>query len=136
MCFTKKGVVSGIIAGVLINLFALVWNLLVPGRSMWYAQAFPGMASMLGLIVTVVSFFIPGLVMGLAYDVVNKSLPWKDWKKGFAFGVGVWLLAGLMWPIMMISYAPTSIWLAEFITGFVQYAIVGLAIEAVYKKLK
>jgi len=134
MCFTKKGWISGIVAGILLNIFSFIFSALVPGRNAWYAQAFPDMMGTVGMIVLIVAYFIPGLVMGLAYDVVHSTLPWKGLKKGMGFGIGAWLLAGTMWPIMMISYAPMSLWIPEFIIGFVNYSIVGTIIYLVSKR--
>ena len=134
MCFTKKGWISGISAGILLNVFSFIFSYLVPGKNAWYAEQFPEMMGLLGMIVMIISYFIPGLIMGLGYEMINGSLPWKGTKKGVIFGVGVWLLAGTMWPIMMISYAPMMLWVSEFITGFVSYAIVGLVIYHLNKK--
>ncbi|MFH0869185.1 MAG: hypothetical protein V1839_03085 [archaeon] len=134
MCITKKGWISGIVAGILLNVFNFIFGALVPGRSAWYATAFPGMSNALGMIVLIIAFFIPGLVMGLAYDIVHSAMPWKKWKKGLALGIGTWLLAGTMWPIMMISYAPTALWIAEFITGFANYVIVGMVVYLVDRR--
>jgi len=135
MCITKKGIVSGIVASLVLMVLSFLFGM-IPGQTEWYMEMFPGMANLLGLITTYGSYFVVGMVMGIAYDITNKTLPWKAWKKGFVFGVGAWLLAGTMWPIMMISFAPATLWIIEFIKGFVIYSAAGLTIYFVSNKLK
>ena len=136
MCITKKGIVSGIVASLVMIILSFLFSMIIPGQTEWYLKMFPGMANMLGLITTYSSYFVIGIVMGVAYDMVNKALPWKAWKKGFVFGIGAWLLAGTMWPIMMISFAPAYLWIAEFISGFILYSAAGLTIYFVGNKMK
>lgn len=136
MCITKKGIISGIVASLVMIVLSFLFGMIMPGQTEWYMQMFPGMANLLGLATRYSSYFVVGIVLGIAYDITNKALPWKAWKKGLAFGVGAWLLAGTMWPIMMISFAPATLWITEFITGFVIYSAAGLTIHVVSNKMK
>jgi mannose/fructose/N-acetylgalactosamine-specific phosphotransferase system component IIC len=47
----------------------------------------------------------------------------------------VWLLAGLMWPFMMMGFAPAYMWITELISGLITYSIAGAVIAIIYKKL-
>ena len=81
-----------------------------------------------------VATMLTGIFMGLIYSIIGKSIPGKGYRKGFNYGVLVWLLAGIMWPIMAIGYAPLMITIYDLITGLIMYGLAGVALAAVYNK--
>jgi len=45
------------------------------------------------------------------------------------------MLAGLMWPIMIMGFAPAYLWIAELINGLIMYSIAGALLAIIYGKL-
>lgn len=130
----KKGLVAGIIAGILIIIFQFLL-MMIPGYSEWYMITFPQMMSIAGMITGPTSSLILGIIIGLIYAMINNAIPGKGVIKGISYGIMVWLLSGLMWPIMMMSFAPIYMWVIELISGLIIYSIVGVVISFVYEKL-
>lgn len=128
----KRGLIAGIIAGIVLNIISFLFGLL-PGKNEFYTQMFPGMMSLGGLIAMVVSLLLIGLFMGLIYSVIHTSLPRSKVQKGAVFGVMVFLLAGTMWPVMMMGFASAYIWITELIAGMVEYVVAGVLVAAICK---
>ncbi|MBI2675273.1 MAG: hypothetical protein HYX24_02350 [Candidatus Aenigmarchaeota archaeon] len=131
----KKGVITGVVAGIVMIALGFVF-MAATGTSDWYQKTFPMMVSQQAMPFFILSIFLAGLFMGLVYSVVNPSISGAGWKKGAYYGLFVWLLAGTMWPVMMIGFAGINIWLVELIAGLIEYAITGAVIAIVYSKLK
>ena len=127
----NKGFGAGIIGGIVFVIVSWIFSFL-PGVADWYAQWFPMMMTTNGMVSMTVASFIIGLLMGLVYMVINKGVPGKGWKKGFNYGFYVWLLAGLMWPIMLMGFASVWVWFQELVFGLVTYAIVGMVVAVVF----
>lgn len=130
----KKGLAVGIITGILIIVFQFLL-MIIPGYSQWYELTFPQMMSTAGMLTGPTSSLIMGIIMGLIYAVINSSIPGKGLMKGINYGIMVWLLSSLMWPIMMMSFAPAFMWVTELISGLIIYSIVGAIISILYEKL-
>jgi hypothetical protein len=130
----KKGLVAGIITGILIIILEFLL-MVIPGYSEWYMVTFPQMMSPAGMITGPASSFIMGIIMGLIYAMINRSIPGKGLMKGINYGIMVWLLSSLMWPIMMMSFAPVYMWITELASGLIIYSIVGAVISFIYGKL-
>lgn len=130
----KKGLITGIVAGFLLIITSFI-SMLNVATSDWYSKTFPQMMNPAGMLAGPISSFVMGLIMGLIYSIFHSSIPGKGLGKGVRYGVIVWLLAGLMWPIMMISFAPANIWIMELLTGIVAYSIVGAVISLIYQKI-
>jgi hypothetical protein len=130
----KKGLITGIAAGVLLIMISFV-SMLYPATGEWYSKTFPQMMNPTGMLTGPISSFMMGLIMGLIYSIVHSSIPGKGLEKGVRYGIIVWLLAGLMWPIMMMSFAPVNIWIMELLTGLITYSIVGVIISLIYQKI-
>jgi hypothetical protein len=130
----KKGLIAGIIAGILIIIFQYLL-MMVPGYSEWYMITFPQMMTITGMITGPTSSLIMGIIIGLIYATINNAIPKKGLMKGISYGIMIWLLSGLMWPIMMMSFAPVYMWMIELIGGLIIYLIVGAVISFVYEKL-
>ncbi len=131
----KKGVITGVVAGIVMIALGFVF-MTATGTSDWYQKTFPVMFSQQAMPFFILSIFLAGLFMGLVYSVVNTAVPGDGWKKGAYYGFLVWLLAGTMWPVMMIGFAGASIWLVELVAGLIEYLITGAVIAIVYSKLK
>lgn len=131
----KNGLISGVVGGIVLNV-ANVLLMLVSGTSDWYSATFPGMMSFGGAVAMAASLLAIGLWMGLIYSVVRESIPGKGIQKGIRYGLMVWLLAGTMWPIMMMGFAPAYVWLIEIVDGLVGYMVTGTVVALVYEKLK
>ncbi len=131
----KKGIISGVVAGIVMIVLGFVF-MTVTGTSDWYQKTFPMMVSQQAMPFFILSIFLVGLFMGLVYTVVNPSISGEGWMKGAYYGLYVWLLAGTMWPVMMIGFAGINIWLVELVAGLIEYAITGAVIALVYSKLK
>lgn len=133
----KKGVISGIIAGIVMLLIGLVFMMIpfTPGLTQWYSVTFPEMSSPMAMSIMMVGIVVIGIFMGLVYSVINSAIPGEGARKGVNYGFMVWLLAGLMWPIMMMGFAPAYMWITELINGLITYSIAGAVIAIIYKKL-
>lgn len=132
----KKGLISGFIGGIVFTIVGFVF-MMVPEQSDFYAKTFPQMTtSNFAMFMTLLSTFAVGLFMGLFYPLLNSVIPGK-WgiRKGLNYGIIVWLLTGLMWPIMMIGFAPVAVWITEFISGLITYSTTGAIVEFTYEKL-
>jgi hypothetical protein len=125
----KKGILPGIVVGIVLVLLSIVSGILMPANSEWYMQMFPEMS----LLSMTLSIFLTGLFMGLVYSVIEASVPGENVRKGINFGVIVWLFSGVMWPIMASSFAPVSIWLVDLIANLILYSIAGAVLVKVYK---
>src|SRR4030042_3743523 len=130
----KKGLLTGIAGGVLLIMISFV-SMLNPATGEWYSKTFPQMLNPTGMLTGPISSFIMVLIMGLIYSIIHSSIPGKGLRKGVRYGVIVWLLTGLMWPIMMMSFAPANIWIIELLTGLIAYTIVGVIISLLYQKI-
>ncbi len=133
----KKGVISGIIAGIVMLLIGLVFMMIpfTPGVTQWYSVTFPEMSSPMAMSIMMAGIVLSGIFMGLVYSVINSAIPGEGARKGVNYGFMVWLLAGLMWPIMMMGFAPAYMWITELINGLITYSIAGAVIAIIYKKL-
>ena len=133
----KKGVISGIIAGIVMLLIGLVFMMIpfTPGLTQWYSVTFPEMSSPMAMSIMMAGIVLSGIFMGLVYSVINSAIPGEGARKGVNYGIMVWLLAGLMWPIMMMGFAPAYMWITELINGLITYSIAGAVIAIIYKKL-
>ncbi|NQE53342.1 hypothetical protein C5S29_07090 [ANME-1 cluster archaeon GoMg3.2] len=133
----KKGVISGIIAGIVMLLIGLVFMMIpfTPGLTQWYSVTFPEMSSPMAMSIMMTGIVVIGIFMGLVYSVINSAIPGEGARKGVNYGIMVWLLAGLMWPIMMMRFAPAYMWITELINGLITYSIAGAVIAIIYKKL-
>ena len=133
----KKGVISGIIAGIVMLLIGLVFMMIpfTPGLTQWYSVTFPEMSSPMAMSIMMAGIVVIGIFMGLVYSVINSAIPGEGARKGVNYGIMVWLLAGLMWPIMMMGFAPAYMWITELINGLITYSIAGAVIAIIYKKL-
>jgi len=133
----KKGVISGIIAGIVMLLIGLVFMMIpfTPGVTQWYSVTFPEMSSPMAMSIMMAGIVLSGIFMGLVYSVINSAIPGEGARKGVNYGIMVWLLAGLMWPIMMMGFAPAYMWITELINGLITYSIAGAVIAIIYKKL-
>lgn len=129
----KRCLLAGILAGIVMNVISFLFGLL-PGKSDFYTQMFPGLMSLGGLIAMVASNFLIGIFMGLIYGVVEKSLSGSKVKKGLVFGLIVFLLAGTMWPVMMMGFVSAYFWITELVAGLVTYLLGGLVVAGIYKK--
>ena len=130
----KKGLISGIVAGIVMLVIGSAF-VIVPGATEWYSETFPEMLSPLAMSAMMASIILLGIFMGLIYSVINAAIPGEGARKGVNYGFMVWLLAGLMWPIMMIGFAPAYLWITELISGLVTYSIAGAVIAILYEKL-
>ena len=130
----KKGLATGIVAGILLIIISFI-SMLYPATGEWYRETFPQMTNPAGMLTGPISSFIMGLIMGLIYSIIHSSIPGKGLGKGVRYGIMVWLLVGLMWPIMMMSFAPANIWIMELLIGVVSYSIVGAVISLVYQRM-
>ncbi|MGB7002306.1 MAG: hypothetical protein WBE22_09950 [Halobacteriota archaeon] len=133
----KKGAISGIIAGIVMLLIGLVFMMIpfTPGLTQWYSVTFPEMSSPMAMSIMMAGIVLIGIFMGLVYSVINSAIPGEGARKGVNYGFMVWLLAGLMWPIMMMGFAPAYMWITELINGLITYSIAGAVIAIIYKKL-
>jgi len=133
----KKGVISGIIAGIVMLLIGLVFMMIpfTPGLTQWYSVTFPEMSSPMAMSIMMAGIVVIGIFMGLVYSVIHSAIPGEGARKGVNYGIMVWLLAGLMWPIMMMGFAPAYMWITELINGLITYSIAGAVIAIIYKKL-
>ncbi|NAS89260.1 hypothetical protein C4E24_05920 [ANME-1 cluster archaeon AG-394-G21] len=133
----KKGVISGIIAGIVMLLIGLVFMMIpfTPGLTQWYSVTFPEMSSPMAMSIMMAGIVVIGIFMGLVYSVINSAIPGEGARNGVNYGIMVWLLAGLMWPIMMMRFAPAYMWITELINGLITYSIAGAVIAIIYKKL-
>ena len=133
----KKGVISGIIAGIVMLLIGLVFMMIpfTPGLTQWYSVTVPEMSSPMAMSIMMAGIVLSGIFMGLVYSVINSAIPGEGARKGVNYGFMVWLLAGLMWPIMMMGFAPAYMWITELINGLITYSIAGAVIAIIYKKL-
>jgi uncharacterized membrane protein YagU involved in acid resistance len=130
----KKGLISGIIAAiVLIIIFFII--MMVTNTGEWYSATFPEMMTTEAMWTGTLSTLLIGIFMGLIYSVINSAVPGTGTRKGLNYGFMVWLLAGIMWPIMMIAFAPITIWIIELISGLISYSIAGAVIAIIYEKL-
>ena len=129
----KKGLITGVIAGIVLNVLSFLFMGL-PWMSAFYAQMFPQMVSAGGFFWMILSMFLIGLFMGLIYSIVNESIPGKGFRKGLRYGFIVWLLAGIMWPVMMIGFAPVIVWISELLIDLILYLVTGMVVVKVYGK--
>ena len=131
----KKGVISGIIAGIVMLIIGSAF-MMIPGVTEWYTVTFPEiMVSPMAMSIMTVGVVLIGIFMGLIYSVINSAIPGEGARKGLNYGIMVWLLAGLTWPIMMVGFAPAYLWIAELINGLITYSIAGAVLAIIYGKL-
>jgi len=127
----KKGILSGIVAGVVLIALGFIFSMLYPAYNEWYMTVFAEM----NMTMMWVSTMLLGIFMGIIYSIVGSTIPGTGYKKGFNYGILVWLLAGLMWPIMAIGYAPVMITIFDLVTGLIMYGLAGVALVLVYEKV-
>ena len=130
----KKGLISGIIAGIVMLIIGSAF-MMIPGVTEWYTEKFPEMMAPTAMSIMTVGVVLGGIIMGLVYSVINSAIPGEGARKGLNYGIMVWLLAGLTWPIMMMGFAPAYLWIAELINGLITYSIVGAVLAIIYGKL-
>ena len=73
----KKGVMSGIIAGIVMLLIGLVFMMIpfTPGVTQWYSVTFPEMSSPMAMSIMMAGIVLSGIFMGLVYSVINSAIP-------------------------------------------------------------
>ena len=130
----KKGVISGIIAGIVMLIIGSAF-MMIPGVTEWYTVTFPEMVAPTAMSIMTVGVVLGGIFMGLVYSVINSAIPGEGARKGLNYGIMVWLLAGLTWPIMIMGFAPAYLWIAELINGLITYSIAGAVLAIIYGKL-
>jgi len=130
----KKGLISGIIAGIVMLIIGSAF-MMIPGVTEWYTEKFPEMMAPTAMSIMTVGVVLGGIFMGLVYSVINSAIPGEGARKGLYYGIMVWLLAGLTWPIMIMGFAPAYLWIAELINGLITYSIVGAVLAIIYGKL-
>jgi len=130
----KKGLISGIIAGIVMLIIGSAF-MMIPGVTEWYNVTFPEMVAPTAMSIMTVGVVLSGIIMGLVYSVINSAIPGEGARKGLNYGIMVWLLAGLTWPIMIMGFAPAYLWIAELINGLITYSIVGAVLAIIYGKL-
>ncbi|MCD4841116.1 MAG: hypothetical protein K8R25_07435 [Methanosarcinales archaeon] len=130
----KKGLISGIIAGIVMLIIGSAF-MMIPGVTEWYTEKFPEMMAPTAMSIMTVGVVLGGIIMGLVYSVINSAIPGEGARKGLNYGIMVWLLAGLTWPIMIMGFAPAYLWIAELINGLITYSIVGAVLAIIYGKL-
>jgi MFS family permease len=130
----KKGLISGITAGIVMLIIGSAF-MMIPGVTEWYTEKFPEMMAPTAMSIMTVGVVLGGIFMGLVYSVINSAIPGEGARKGVNYGIMVWLLAGLTWPIMMMGFAPAYLWIAELINGLITYSIVGAVLAIIYGKL-
>jgi uncharacterized membrane protein YagU involved in acid resistance len=130
----KKGLISGIIAAIVLTIIFFIL-MMVTNTGEWYSATFPEMMTPEAMWTGTLSTLLVGMFMGLIYSVINSAVPGMGMRKGLNYGFIVWLLAGSMWPIMMIAFAPANIWMLELISGLISYSITGAVIAIIYEKL-
>jgi uncharacterized membrane protein YagU involved in acid resistance len=130
----KKGLISGIIAAIVLSIIYFIL-MMVTNTGEWYSITFPEMMTTEAMWTGTFSIVLIGIFMGLIYSVINSAVPGMGTRKGLNYGFMVWLLAGVMWPIMMIAFAPFNIWIIELISGLISYSITGVIIAIIYEKL-
>lgn len=130
----KKGVISGIMAGIVMLIIGSAF-MMIPGVTEWYTEKFPDMVETTAMSIMMVGVVLIGIFMGLVYSVINSAIPGEGARKGLNYGIMVWLLAGLMWPIMIMGFAPAYLWIGELINGLITYSIAGAVISIIYGKL-
>jgi uncharacterized membrane protein YagU involved in acid resistance len=131
----KKGIVSGIVATIVFFIVSFILEMLYPPRNAWFIQNFPEMMTGNGAMFFFLSMIVLGLAMGIFYDIFRQAISGQGIKKGLKYGIIVFILGGLMFPIMMLGYAPTDIAISEIVFSLINYSIVGIAIEMVYSKM-
>jgi len=70
----KKGVISGIVAGILMLLIGSAF-MVIPGVSQWYSVTFPEMSSLMAMSIMMAGIVLIGIFMGLVYSVINSAIP-------------------------------------------------------------
>ena len=130
----KKGLITGIIAAIVLIIISFIL-MMVTNTGEWYNSIFPEMMTSEAMWTWTLSILLIGIFMGLIYSVINSAVPGLGTRKGLNYGFMVWLLAGLMWPVMMIGFAPAYIWIIELISGLISYSIAGAVIAIIYEKL-
>ena len=130
----KKGLISGIIAGIVMLIIGSAF-MMIPEVTEWYTVTFPEMMAPTAMSIMTVGVVLGGIFMGLVYSVINSAIPGEGARKGLNYGIMVWLLAGLTWPIMIMGFAPAYLWIAELINGLITYSIVGAVLAIIYGKL-
>ena len=130
----KKGLISGIIAGIVMLIIGSAF-MMIPGVTEWYTEKFPDMMAPTAMSIMTVGVVLGGIIMGLVYSVIYSAIPGEGARKGLNYGIMVWLLAGLMWPIMIMGFAPAYLWIAELINGLIMYSIAGALLAIIYGKL-
>jgi hypothetical protein len=130
----KKGLISGLVAGIVMIIVGSLF-MFIPATSEWYRTTFPQMVTASAMGAMLASTIVTGLVMGMVYSLIRGAIPGEGTRKGVVYGLIVWFLAGLMWPIMMMGFAPIHIWVIELISGLVVYLIAGIVLVAVYEKM-
>ena len=130
----KKGVISGIVAGIVMLIIGSAF-MMIPGVTEWYTVTFPEMMAPTAMSIMTVGVVLGGIIMGLVYSVINSAIPGEGARKGVNYGIMVWLLAGLTWPIMIMGFAPAYLWIAGMINGLITYSIAGALLTIIYGKL-
>ena len=130
----KKGLISGITAGIVMLIIGSAF-MMIPGVTEWYTEKFPEMMAPTAMSIMTVGVVLGGIIMGLVYSVINSAIPGEGARKGLNYGIMVWLLAGLTWPIMMMGFAPAYLWIADLINGLITYSIAGALLAIIYGKL-
>ena len=131
----KKGTLSGIVATIVFLAVSFALEPFYPERGVWFAQEFPGLMTEQGLPFFFLAILVLGLVMGLFYGRLQSVVPGQGVKKGIVYGLGFFVAGGILFPIMMLGYAPPLIAVSEIVFSIINYAIAGTAVQLVHERV-
>ena len=136
-----KGLISGIIAGLVLALI----NCILPSFNLLYQIMYkfihPNHLMMIGsgdsdtVVIMFIYHFTLGFLMMIIYLIINSGIPGKGIRKGFNYGILIWLLTGLFPLTIHLIWGTNVFIILILLSGLIGYSIVGAVIAVMFEKM-
>ncbi|MFH0970784.1 MAG: hypothetical protein V1776_04985 [Candidatus Diapherotrites archaeon] len=129
-----KSIVSGVLAAVSFFVLGILFDQLYPARMIWFAEQYQDMMVGNGAFFFFLSILVVGLAWGLIYPIIQKSIPGSGWRKGVNYGLMIFFVGGIMFPVMIMGYAPLGVAVAEIVFSAIEWIVAGVVVQWVHER--
>jgi hypothetical protein len=133
----KKGIISGIAAGVVILIVGMASGFLFSADYSSTPQLWKPMTGDWWYYMIALDL-LEGILYGIVFTMLYNGIPGKGWRKGLNYGIILWVVATI--PGMLMTYltmtVPDTIVVAWTFGGLIALILAGPAIAVVHDKIK